>query len=460
MRIFAIFTVLFLSVTGISNAKVLDINVVTSNKGLSAWYVEDKTVPVISLSFSFQGSMFYNDADKSGLAYLTSILLDEGAGDLTSQEFQRQLADNAIELSFTAGRDAFHGHLKTTVDNKAKAFDLLKMALTKPRFDEDAILRMKQSTISQIKNNIGNPNWVSARTFNGMLFGDHFYSRPGQGTIKSIENITREDLIAFTKKQFSIQDPAKSFFEGMQKLNISIAGDINKEEASKLVDLIFADLSFTNEVIKMPNAELQNKGKTILYELDTPQSFISVGHSALKRDDKDWYALTIANYILGGGGFSSRLMHEIREKKGLTYGVYSSMNNMNSADIIQASLSTSNENAAEALGILKTEWNKFAENGVTIKELSDAKSYITGSILLGLTSTSQISNAMNSIQRDNLGIDYINNRNDLINAVTLEDIKRVSKDILKSEDFMTVIVGKPVGIEADIKLDKLPKMDQ
>lgn len=427
--------------------KILDVQTIKTKSGIEAWIVEDKTVPVISMSFSFEGGLAHDPLDKPGVARLVSILLDEGAGDLKSQDFQKQLSDNAISLSFTPGRDAFYGRLKTLKKNKDLAFDLLRLALSSPRFDEDAVTRMKNANESKIKDDLGDPSWLSARTFNGMLFEGHYYARPGYGHLDSMAKITRQDLFDFTRAQFA-----------RDVLKVAIAGDITKEEAEAAIDAAFGKLpEKAEEAAASSEAKLAYGGKTILLPLDTPQTYIAVGQAGLYHTDPDWHAAIVMNHILGGDG-EARLMTEIREKKGLTYGVYSSLNSMKHAALIQSSLSASNEKVEEALSILRAEWKKMAEKGATQKETDDAKSYLTGSLLLQLTSTDDISGTLNSIQRDGLGPDYINQRNAAISAVTPDDIRRVAKKILEPEKLSVVLVGQPKNIDVDILLDKPPGM--
>lgn len=429
--------------------KVLDVQVLKSSSGVEAWLVEDHSVPVISMNFSFEGGLAFDPEDKPGVGRLVSILLDEGADKLKSQEFQAKLSDNAISMSFTAGRDAFYGRVQTLSKNKDLAFDLLRMSLNSPRFDQDAIDRMKAANVSEIQENMGEPGWLVARTFNGMLFEGHYYSRPGFGNLESMSTITRKDLLQFVKEQF-----------GRNVLKVAVAGDITPEEVKAVLDRIFGTLPEKAQAVDLPATTPGYAGKTILLPLDAPQTYIIAGQQGLSRNDKDWHASVIMNYILGGGSFNARLMKEIREKRGLTYGVYSSLTNMRSADIIQANMSASNEKVEEAVRLLKESWAEMAKDGPTAEELADAKSYLTGSLLLQLTSTSDISGALNDIQRDGLGPDYINQRNAQLSAVSMGDVKRVSAKILQADKLSIILVGKPKNMNVDILLDRPPGMNE
>lgn len=430
-----------------AKSKVLDVQEIKTASGIEAWLVEDHSIPVISVNFSFEGGIAYDPDDKPGVARLVSILLDEGAGDMKGQAFQQKLADNAISMSFTPGRDAFYGELKTLSSKKETAFDLLQLALTKPRFDADAIVRMKNANVSQIKDDMGDPSWLSARTFNAMMYEGHYYSRPGNGTLESMEAITRNDLLDFVSSQFA-----------RNVLKVSIAGDITKDQATDMLQRVFGALPATAESIDIKDAVIANPGKTILLPLDTPQTYIIVGEEGLRRSDKEWHAAAVMNYILGGGSFDSRLMTEIREKRGLTYGVYSSLTSMKYTSILQVNMSSSNEKVQEALQLMRAEWDRMADKGPTEAELRDAKAYLTGSLLLNLTSTGDITDTLNSLQRDGEDADYINRRNDIIESLTLSDVKNAAKRLLKTDQLTTVLVGKPQNINVDILLDHPPGM--
>jgi len=425
--------------------KVLDVQSFTTPAGIEVWLVEDRSAPVISMDFSFEGGLAYDPEDKPGTGRLVSILLDEGAGKLTSQPFQSQLSDNAIGLAFSAGRDAFYGRLKTLKVNQETAFSLLSLALTQPRFDPEAITRMRSANIAGIKDDMGDSGWLAARTFNGMVFAGHPYATPGYGTIESMNKITRDDLLDFVHAQFA-----------RDVLKVAIAGDIDKAAAAKAVDAIFGPLPARAEPAAQEEAALNDAGKTILLPLDTPQTTVIAGEAGLKREDKDWQAAQVMTFILGGGSFDARLMREIRKKRGLTYGVYASLSTMRHAALLQVNLSASNAKVAEALDILRQEWAKMAADGALEHEVEDAKAYLTGSLPLELTSTGDISGALNGLQRDGLGPDYINKRNAEIEAVTAADVKRVAARLLKPENLTVILVGQPEGVVADIMLDHAP----
>lgn len=447
-KLFLFLILFFFSIPAFANdGKILDVQTVTSKGGIEAWLASDKSVPVISISFSFDGGLALDPEDKPGVGRLVSILLDEGAGEIRSQAFQEKLSDHAINLQFSAGRDSFSGTLKTLKKNKTLAFELLRLALTQPRFDEDAITRMKNANLAEMKSNLGDPSWLVERVFNGMAYEGHSYSRPGYGHLAAMETITRADLVSFVREQF-----AKNV------LKVAIAGDISEKEAALALDTIFGGLPQKTDIGPTKKITPQYSGKTILLPLDSPQTFINAGSAGIAKHDADWYAAVIMNEILGGNGFDSRLMKEIREKRGLTYGVYSAIASNKGTDVIQAGFSASNDKVKEALSLLRQQWDLLATAGPSDEEVDNIKSYLTGSLLLSLTSTDAISNALNNLQEDGFGPDYINTRNAKIKAATKEDVQRVAVRLLKSKELTTVLVGKPAGIDVDILLDKPPGM--
>lgn len=423
---------------------------VTSPGGLKAWLVTDTSVPVISIDFSFPGGMTLEDPAAAGLSYMMSIMLDEGAGSYDSQAFQKELADHVISLSFSAGRDRFYGSVKTLKKYQDKAFALTHLALTQPRFEGDALARMKRATLNSIRQNLSNPNWTAARLFNGTVFKGHPYERPGQGNPETVEKITADDLKALAQKQFIRED-----------LQISVAGDISAEELAAKLDDIFGGLQQGADIAeKQPRPALNEQalGKIYVYDMDIPQSIIQFAHQGIPPQDEDYIAAGVMNYILGGGGFASRLMTALREKHGLTYGIYTQLSDSDDAALLQGQFSTTNDSAGKAVTILKEEWARLAKDGATEEELRLAKNYLIGSFPLALTSSDAISGMLSGLQKNKRDIDYINHYADKLRAVTKDDVKRVADRLLKADELGFVVVGRPEGIEDAVTVTELPGM--
>ncbi len=423
-------------------AGAVEVKRVVSPGGIEAWLVEDHKVPVVALEWAFEGAGAVDPEGRDGLANLAAGTLDEGAGPYDSQAFQGRLEDAAISLTFKAGRDGFYGGLKTLRDNRAEAFELARLAMTEPRFDADAVERVRAATLSSLKRDLSNPDFLARRAFYETAFPDHPYGREVRGTLESLPAIAPNDLHAFVSREL-----------GRDRLLVTAAGAITPEELGAAVDLMFGGLPAKAQTTAIADVEPKALGETVVVPRPTPQTVIVMGQSGVGRDDPDWYAATVMNYVLGGGGFTSRLMEEVREKRGLTYGVYSHLLPLDHAAMIIASGSTVNAKAGEALDLIRAEWARMAEGGVTPEELVDAKTYLTGSFPLRLGSTDAIAGVLLSIRRDRLGIDYIDRRNDLINAVTIEDVQRVAKRLLDPARLLTVLVGQPDGVAATRTID-------
>jgi zinc protease len=428
--------------------KVLDIKEVTSEKGIKAWLVEDHSVPVIAFQFAFKGlGAALDPAEKQGLSRMASNTMDEGAGDLDSQAFQKELRDKVINLGFTSSRDHFGGTIKTLTKNKDRAFELMKMALTQPRFDAEAIERMRKANESRIRSALTEPDWLAARVQNDIAFAGHPYAQNSGGTLSTLKTITAEDLRAFSKKL------------ARDNLVVAVAGDISQDELRVVLDHVFGDLPERVELPAIPELSLQNSGTIALYKQDIPQTIIEMIQPGISRTHPDFPKAQVMNYILGSSGFGSRLMKEIREKRGLTYGIYSYFVNMDRFSGLSVSTSTKNDSVPEMLALMRTEWDRIKMEPVKPKELEDAKSYLIGSLPLSLTSTDDIAGLLLSLQSDGLPIDYLERREDIIRSTSVDDIERLAKQILDFDKFVTILVGNPTNIHNPLIVDRLPNVE-
>lgn len=430
-----------------ASASVLDIQEVKSESGMTAWLVEDHSVPVIALTFAFKEAGAKNDPEeKQGLARLASNTMDEGAGNLDSQAFQKELQDLSISLSFGTDRDHFSGSVKTLTRNKARAFELLKLALTQPRFDEEPLQRMIAANQARIKSSLSDPEWMAARLQNDRVFEGHPYALNSGGTLSSLEKITAEDLRAFHKTL------------GKNALVVSASGDITGPELKTLLDDVFSGLPDVSSS-ESSDMALQNAGKIFLYEQDIPQTIIEITQGGIDRNDPDYQSAQVMNFVLGSSGFGSRLTEEIREKRGLTYGIYTYFQNYDAVDTMNITTSTANENTSEMLALIRAEWDKMKNTVITEKELADAKSYLIGSLPLSLTSTDRIAGLLLSLQIDGLPLDYLDRREEEIRQTTAQDVQKIAQRLLRPENFTTVLVGQPQGIKDAHTVESLPNVE-
>jgi len=410
---------------------------VTSPGGIEAWLVEDHSVPVLALQFAFRGGAALDPKGKEGLAELTVDLLDEGAGDLDSQAFQGKVQDLGARMSFSAGMDNIQGGIFVLTDRRDEAARLLNLALTAPRFDEAATARVKSQLFADLSQAQENPRRLVRETFSRTMFGDHPYGRRSEGTIDGIKAIAHDDLAAFVKSRFT-----------RDHLVVTAVGDINQQDLAALLDRTFGTLPAEGASIDIPAATIDDRGQTIVIEKDIPQSTVNFGQEGILRDDPDIYSALVMNYILGGGGFASRLTNEVRDKRGLAYAIGTQLAAYDHAGLIVGSVGTANARVGESIDLIRAEWQKLRDKGVTAAEVKDAKSYLTGSYLTGIGSSSALAATLLGYRLDKRPIDYMEGRNALIEKVTVADVDRVAKRLLKPDQLVFVVVGEPKGVTA------------
>jgi len=415
-------------------ASAMTIEKIVSPGGSEAWLVREKSLPLVTLNYAFHGGASQDDADKAGTANLTADLLDEGAGELDGKTFHERLENRAIEMSFQIGRDYIYGSLRTLNDNRDEAFDLLRLALTNPRFDADAIDRIRGQTMATLQRDTTNPNDLASRRWWQTAFPDHPYGRESKGTLESVPRITAADLREYVRRVFA-----------RNELKVSIVGDVDAKTAGMLIDRAFGALPAKNDLKPIANATPTGLGKRIVINVDVPQAVVTFGGQGIARQDPEFMAAYIVNHILGGGSFSSRLYREVREKRGLAYGVSDSLVWFRRAAVMLGGTATRADRTADALAVIEQEVKRMAEEGPTPEELAAAKSFLKGSYALSLDTSGKIAAQLTQIQIDDLGIDYIQRRSALIDAVTIEDAKRVAKR-LYGGGLLVTVAGKPKGL--------------
>lgn len=415
-------------------AQAVTIERIVSPAGIEAWLVRESTVPLVSLNYAFHGGSSQDPAEKSGAASMAANLLDEGAGDLDNKAFQERMESRAIELGFRVGRDYFHGSLRALNEHRDEAFNLLRMALTAPRFDPDAIERIRGQLISGLQRDTSNPNVMASRRWWQTAFPDHPYGRQSKGTLETVPKITADDLRDYVRRTFT-----------RDELKISIVGDLDAKSAGTLIDRAFGSLPAKNDLRPVAATNPRGLGRRIVINLDVPQAVITFGGAGIARDDPDFMAAYIVNHILGGGSFSSRLYREVREKRGLAYGVSDNLVWFRRSAVVVGGTATRADRTGDALTIIENEIKRMAENGPTPDEIAKAKSFLKGSFMLGLDTSGKIANQLVQMQIDNLGIDYIKRRDSLIDAVGITDAKRAAKR-LYGGGLLVTVAGRPKGV--------------
>ncbi|WP_300032595.1 pitrilysin family protein [uncultured Roseobacter sp.] len=429
-------TVLTSILLALPAAAAVDIKEVKSPGGLTAWLVEDHSIPFAALEIRFRGGASLEAEDKRGAIALMTYLLDEGAADMDARAFTRASESLATSIGFDISDDELSVSARFLTENREASVALLRAALLEPRFDQDAIDRVRAQVVAGIKSDSKDPNAIARRTMDQIVWGDHPYATSLDGTEESLAALTREDLVA-----------AHAAVLARDRIYIGAVGDITPEELSELIDGLLGDLPETGAPMP-PRAEVDIPGGVTVVPFETPQSVALFGHAGIAQSDPDYFTAAVLNQVLGGGSFESRLMTEVREKRGLTYGVYSYLAPRDLGEVYMGSVSSANDRIAEAIEVIRSEWKRAAEEGVSQKELEDAKTFMTGAYPLRFDGNGRIARIIVGMQMLGLPIDYIPTRNDKVEAVTLEDVKRVAGELLDPEGLHFVIVGQPEGIES------------
>jgi len=420
-----------------SRAGAVEVKEITTPLGFKAWLVEDKSSPVVALSFSFAGGAASEPDSQKGATGLASILLTDGAGTLSAQAFKQRQEDAAASLGFNASSDRLSGRLRVLSANREGGFELLRLALTEARFDNDMIEQRRAQVIGAINQATQRPASVAQRALAATVFAGHPYAHDTSGLRDSLTALTAADLKARTQALLV-----------RSGLIVTAVGDIDGPELARQLDKAFGGLPQGTTPAALPDWTATAKPRTVTIERPVPQSTLLISMPGLARDDPDWYAYLVMTSILGGGQ-DSRLFTEVREKRGLAYSVSARIRTYRKAALMVISSGSANEKVAETLRIIHGELARLRSDGVSEQELADAKTYLSGSLALSLDSSGAIAGLMQGLQLDGLPRDHLDRRPALIGAVKLEDVRRVARRVLREEAMTTVVVGKPVGLTAE-----------
>jgi zinc protease len=411
------------------------VRAVVSPGGVEAWHVESDVVPLVALAFTFEGGAAQDPPGKAGAMQMLARLLDEGAGPLDSDAFQERLAARAIELHFNAGPDATGGSLKTLLKHAEEAFALLRLALAEPRFDPDAIERVRAQMIASLRYQQNDPGVLATKRFFAEAFPGHPYGNPTSGTVESVSAVTRDDLVALHRTVIA-----------RGRVKVAAVGAIGPERLGALLDEVFGTLAEPVPLVAVPPTVMVGRGARHVVDLDVPQSVIRFGMPGVSWRDPDFIPAYVLNHVLGGGAFTSRLFQEVREKRGLAYSVGTSLVSYRAAAMVWGYTATKNERVAECLSVLNDEIARLKSDGPSDEELGKAKDYLTGSYALGFDTSSKIAHQLAQIAFEGLRLDYIAKRNPLVAAVTQDDVKRAAARTLGDGEMLVVVAGRPTGI--------------
>ena len=420
-----------------SVAGAMEIKEVTTPLGIKAWLVEDRSTPVVALSFSFQGGTASEPDGQKGVTSMAAAMLTDGAGQLPSQAFRQRVQDAAVSLSFSASLDRLSGSLRTLSANRQEGFDLLALALSQPRFDPEMVEQRRAQFIANLNQSNQRPATVAARTMMATVFAGHPYAANTEGVRDSLKTLTSDDL---KRRAASLLTRSG--------LVIGVVGDIDAGELARQLDGAFGSLPIGELKPLPPEWTPTAKPRTLVVERAVPQSSVQMALPGIARDDPDWYAALVLNHILGSGQ-QSRLFNEVREKRGLAYSISSGLRTYRKASLLVIATGSANERVAEAVRLIRAELVRLRNEGVTDQELDESKTYLSGALAVSLDSSGSIAGLLHSLQVDGLPRDHLDKRAALIGAVKADDVRRVARRLLRDEALTTIVVGKPVGLSPE-----------
>ena len=410
---------------------------VVSPAGKTAWLVQEGSIPMVALELVFPGGAVLDPDDRLGATALMVALLSEGAGALDSQAYAEALEETAGSVTFTSGRDEVTLTIRALSENLDQVIDLARLALVAPRFDPADLERVRTQQIFGLQRAARNANTLASRNFNALAFDAHPYARPADGSPESVAALTRDDVLAAHRAAFS-----------RGRVFVGAAGDIDAATLGAVLDRLLADLPADAPPLPAYATFAAAPGITVV-DHPAPQSVVAFGHTGLRRDDPDFITAFVLNDFFGGGRFGSRLMVELRERRGLTYGIGTTVSSGLLGDSFQGRMSTDNARVPEAIEMIRAEWAWLAAGGMTQADLDRTITYLTGAYALRFDGNAAIAEVLASMQFQGFPIDYVNTRNDQIRAVTLADAHRVAARLAQPEALVFVVVGQPQGLPSD-----------
>lgn len=412
----------------------IPIRAVEAPGGLTAWLVEDHSVPVVSLAWCWEGGASLDPPEQVGATAMAAALLTEGAGELRAAEFADALRDSAIGLGFEAQRDGFEGGFRALSTALPEAVRLARLAMAEPRLDADAVERVRARTIVAARQRLETPRGQASLAFWSSAYPDHPVGRPVGGTPESLAAMTVEAIRAAIGRQLR-----------RDGLLIAAAGDITPEALAALLPTLFDGLPAGPPPAAPPLPPFREFGRKVV-GFDSPQSTVIFGQPGLAVNDPDWEAAQVVLRILAGGGFSSRLMQAVRVERGLTYGIGAGFDVLFRRAIVVGSVATENARVAETLEVTRAEWARMAAEGPTAEEVEDAVAYLTGSLPLQFTDSRRIAGTLLALQRNRRPIDWLDGRNERLRALTRDGVAAVAGRLLKPDAVSVAVAGRPVGL--------------
>ncbi|MDX5359221.1 MAG: insulinase family protein [Rhodobacterales bacterium] len=407
---------------------------VKSPGGITAWLVEAPEIPFVALEIRFRGGAALDAPGKEGAVGLMAGLLEEGTGDLDAQGFAAARDALAASYRFGAGTDSVSVSARFLSENRDQAVDLLRRAIVEPSFAPDALERVRAQILSSLRSDAQDPAVLAGQAFDRVAFGDHVYARPTDGTLDSIAGLTVADVKA-----------AHAAALAWDRVYVAAVGDISAADLGPMLDKLLGGLPQSGA--PLPGAAKVNlHGQTVVEPFPGPQSVILFGHEGIRETDPDFFPAFVVSEILGGSRFGTRLMTEVREKRGLTYGIGAGLSIMDHAALVAGQVQTANATVKQTIDVIRAEWARIPE--ITQEELDAAKTYLTGAYPLRWDGNANIARALVGLQMDGYPVDYPAKRNGYIEAVTLADAQRAARKVFDPARLSFVVVGSPIGLDA------------
>ena len=409
----------------------------TLSNGLTLVVAERNQLPIVHLQVLLRAGSSVDTAQQSGLANLTAELLLQGTATQEATQISRRIESVGGSLTSGADLDYTSIHLAVLKKDLPLGMELLADILLNPQFAEPEVSRKIAEMKARLKRMEEEPRQIAQLAFAKSLFRDHPYARPVEGSVATLDQLTRADI--------------QRFFQSYYRPNnaqVTIVGQINLEEAAGILEKVLGGWQAV-PIQKPPLTAPRELPRPEVVKIDRSSSQANIlwGHLGINRGNPDYYTLLVMNYILGGGGFVSRLMDQIRDNLGLTYGIHSHFEAREFPGAFEISLETRNQNTNQAVAEIMKELKKFLEKGVTATELAEAKAYLTGSFPMRMDTNAKMVKLLSAIEFYGLGLDYPEKYPQLINQVTEGEILRAARQYLQPEKFLLVVVGDQKEIQ-------------
>jgi zinc protease len=413
-----------------------DVRQIRSPGGISAWLVEERSLPIVAIRFAFEGGSAQEAVGKEGTAGLLAAMLDQGAGDLSGAEYQKQIERLSVRLAFDSDRDTFFGNFETLTKNLGKATELLRLAITKPLLAPAILERTRAQLMARAGFEAGDNNKLANAQWMAQSFAGHTYSRAISGTPESLKVITRDDL-----------EDYRGRIMARATLRVAAVGDIDAAALGQVLDEVFGPLPAEPRLTPIPDVQPKGVTKPTVVDVAGPQSVTIFGRRGIERSDPDYFPGLVLAQLLGGGSSDARLVREVREKRGLSYWIYTLLYNFKHSSMLIGGFASPNKDVATSLELVRAEFKALAEQGPTQEEVEAAKSYLIGSFVLSLDSNAKIAEQMLRAQLQGLGPDFVNQRKAQLAKVTRADVARVARSLLSIDDLSVAIAGQPVNLD-------------